>query len=375
MLDFTSGIREKSYYINELESLRGIAMLLVYLFHVYGIQSGNPPADYSLFFSFISSGNTGVTLFFVLSGFLLSTPFIRNLRDNKPFNIGQYYLARSLRILPLYIIAVVVAIVLTGKVDEGIPALFFQYVGFDLFPYSVVWWTLSTEIQFYILLPIIFLTLKHKQFRWLLIPVFAVWLYLYFSLAINTSNHEHSNIIQKSLFGRLPAFIIGMATAYFYVVHPLSWPNQTSTRLIHSVFLTACLFLLGVVLQHASSLGDESSEMIWHQRHTYEALCWAGIMYSLLSLRPLGKFILVNNFLGTLGKLSYAFYLIHVPVLFFLIYPQKSLLGDSAYLSSIYAYLLPTIAFISSLLLSLISYQLIELPFLKAKQRLSSKSK
>jgi len=71
--NFKSGLRGDQYLI-ELECLRGVAILLVFFFHAYGISLGKLVGTGNIFLSYIISGNTGVTLFFVLSGFLLSYP-------------------------------------------------------------------------------------------------------------------------------------------------------------------------------------------------------------------------------------------------------------------------------------------------------------
>ena len=70
-----AGLRSQQAYLPALETLRGIAILLVVLFHYHGILGGPRSPDTSLALRVIAAGNTGVTLFFVLSGFLLARPF------------------------------------------------------------------------------------------------------------------------------------------------------------------------------------------------------------------------------------------------------------------------------------------------------------
>ena len=71
------------------------------------------------------------------------------------------------------------------------------------------------------------------------------------------------------------------------------------------------------------------------------------------------------------GKLSYSIYLVHVPVLFYLIYPTKTAMGSESYLSSMQLYSNPLIALILTMALSYATYRLIEVPFLNLKKRLS----
>ena len=180
--NLNAGIRSGSTYFYELESIRGLAILLVFLFHAYGISTGGKPQETSLLMSFVVMGNTGVTLFFVLSGFLLSLPWLKKIvnPDAAKPGVRNFYVARALRVIPLYYCAVLFSIIVTGNWLVGIKALGFVFVGFENLPYSVVWWTLSTEVQFYLLLPV-FLGLWCSGFagRVVVVAALAAWAYFY----------------------------------------------------------------------------------------------------------------------------------------------------------------------------------------------------
>ena len=72
-----SGIRGAGDYLESVDTLRGWAIVMVFLFHAWGI-SGAPEAVTGdvLLLAFVEAGRTGVTLFFVISGFLLSLPWL-----------------------------------------------------------------------------------------------------------------------------------------------------------------------------------------------------------------------------------------------------------------------------------------------------------
>ena len=82
-----------------------------------------------------------------------------------------------------------------------------------------------------------------------------------------------------------------------------------------------------------------------------------------------GMLVSFHRWVAYIGKLSYSLYLWHVPVLFYLIYPLKGRMGEDYYGSSAF-YLLPVMAFIMSLLVSVLTYRWIELPALNFKRRL-----
>ena len=66
-LELNAGMRGKGGYLFELECVRGLAILLVCLFHAWGVTLGKVEFVVPFWLSYIFAGNTGVTLFFVLS--------------------------------------------------------------------------------------------------------------------------------------------------------------------------------------------------------------------------------------------------------------------------------------------------------------------
>src|SRR6185436_14536009 len=147
--------REEFY---ELDCLRGIAMCLVFGIHAEGIVRWAyvVPADASLWRSFIYGGHTAPTLFFVLSAFLLSRPFLAELRGGRRVNVENYFARRVLRIMPLYVVAVLFAILCTAETATDalhrLPYLVFANAIPGLVapmdPFSGPWWTVCTEVEF-----------------------------------------------------------------------------------------------------------------------------------------------------------------------------------------------------------------------------------
>jgi len=371
-IDLQSGLRG-GHYLLELECLRGIAIGLVFLFHAYGISFGNHAEPTGFLLSFVVHGATGVTLFFVLSGFLLSLPWLNHLKGTRSSapSIKNYAIARALRVLPLYYAAVLFAIVLSGQVLTGLQAATFMFVGFDIFPYSVVWWTLSTEIQFYLALPLFFWALSHNRVsRVGLIVLLAVWLWFYLDTFVlsGQTNGRLSYLQSKSLFGRLPAFAIGIFCAWLYLqLRESKLLQATASRPIASALTALLVYGLGLVLQQVALMGDGKADRLWHIHHSYEALLWGGLILVFVLGRPLGRALVVNRPLAMAGKLSYSLYLVHVPVLFYLIYPYQQTLGKAAYLESHWLFVLPAAGLFLSLVVAAATYRLIEMPGLRLK--------
>ncbi len=378
LINLKAGVRHESTYLHQLESLRGVAILLVFFFHVYGITFGKVEQQPSLLLSFVTGGNTGVTLFFVLSGFLLSLPWLEHFADQRknPPRMINFYVARTLRIVPLYELAVVFSVLMTGAFLTGAKAAAFMFVGFEIFPYSVVWWTLATEVQFYIALPLAFWAWSYNRWtRALLVAALLSWavLYIYLMVLQNLPADNASYFYTKSLFGRLPAFLIGIFAAGLYLKFkrdPDAGSAGLAARGLASAIFVGLVVLLGLLLQAVTTLGDAEAEKSWHIHHTYEAVLWAGMILCLVLARPVAAGVLVNRPLAIVGKLSYSLYLVHVPILFYLIYPIKNELGVVAYQASAQAWLLPLLGLALSLGLSLLTYKCVELPFLNLKKRI-----
>ena len=193
MNESPEGLRTPERYIPQLESLRGWAILLVVAFHYFGIldyfgilggmrgghTSKGLPEISPVWLRVIVAGNTGVTLFFVLSGFLLTQPFIQALKSGTQINIRRFYAARLLRIIPLYYTAVFVAWLVSSNTYSAVKALLFIPVGFDIFPFSMPWWSLSTEMQFYLLLPLVMLAMANTKGRLFLAVCGVAWIGLH----------------------------------------------------------------------------------------------------------------------------------------------------------------------------------------------------
>jgi peptidoglycan/LPS O-acetylase OafA/YrhL len=148
----------------ELDTIRGIAVLLVFFFHGfgfrYGVQglSGFP----RLFVAATLPGWAGVNLFFVLSGFLI-TGILLDTKSNTNY-YRTFYIRRALRILPLYygVLLLLAVLTRTGWVDRHAS---WAYLGLSFFYLSnvtelfgvasqyTVLWSLAVEEHFYLLWP------------------------------------------------------------------------------------------------------------------------------------------------------------------------------------------------------------------------------
>ncbi|QKE65779.1 acyltransferase [Aquipseudomonas campi] len=371
-----AGLRQPGQFIPELESLRGWAILLVVAFHYFGIMTGGTEplaSDSPAWLRVVASGNTGVTLFFVLSGFLLSQPFIASLRGGRSVDIKRFYIARVLRIVPLYYLFVVLAWWSTGNTMGALQAFAFIHVGFSLFPFSVSWWSLCTEMQFYLLLPWLMLLLHFRYGRWLLGLGLLTWgvAHIYYFQQPRWLANPQNWVLQASVFGRGLAFLVGAACASLYAS---SYFHHLVRRqwLVWGILLVLLWALYQLLSLHAQ-LGIMVAPKSLPMYHNIEALLWGGLLLCCVAWRSSLRVVLVNRLLNHFGMLSYSIYLLHVPIQFYAVTWFKAQSNSPLPLDGQLGNVL-LVGFSFALIwgLSFVLYHWFERPMLQLKSRLST---
>ena len=162
--------------ITVLDGVRAFACCSVIAYHINHITNGNHLWEAAnvgpVITAFANAGSYGVTLFFVLSGFLLFMPYAKALLFDAPWpSIRRYYVRRIFRILPGYYISLALLILFTHReylnLDHWRQLLLFITFFMDSShsTYQAIngpFWTLAVEWQFYMILPILAL-----GFRWI----------------------------------------------------------------------------------------------------------------------------------------------------------------------------------------------------------------
>ena len=144
-------------YFNALDGLRAISILMVLLHHV-------PRFQHHLIHTLQENGRYGVSFFFVISGFLICTLFLREERKTGKIDLWKFYGRRALRLLPLYYAALLLQAVMVYALKQYTPEnqeMFREKLPAYLFYYSN-WlasatqgpffcaWSLAVEEQFYL---------------------------------------------------------------------------------------------------------------------------------------------------------------------------------------------------------------------------------
>ncbi len=360
------GLQQPSNYLHELESLRGWAILLVVIFHYAGMIGPDYlwPLNQSETLQALSfAGNTGVSLFFVLSGFLLTRPFLQRLSNDQPLQIGRFFLARALRILPLYLIVVVSTWIITGN-PACLKAMAFIPIGFEVFPFSVPWWSLSTEIQFYIVLPLLIYALSCRRLRFLVLIALFASLIIYAYLLQTTNLLEEFRFLKNSLPDRASAFVGGGVAAWLVAKR-----GEKHLRPVAASFLLLVSLASLIALLHwYGKTGLRQAMIDFPLFHYFEAVLWSIVLFSLIQPRCILKNALCNPLFDWFGRISYSVYLLHVPIIFFLVHPTL-VETKAALVPRIQLPAAVLLSFLTILAASAASYQYIERPFLSFKSR------
>jgi exopolysaccharide production protein ExoZ len=141
--------------LDSLQSLRGMAAMLVVLFHASGMIGSEAYGDRTVFGDFFSWGHSGVQLFFVISGFIILYVYRNDI--GRPETFKKYAIKRFVRIYPVYWVVLVPLIALYFAIPQfgtGAETELSVIVG-SIFlvgtapPILTVAWTLFHEILFY----------------------------------------------------------------------------------------------------------------------------------------------------------------------------------------------------------------------------------
>ena len=366
------------FYQEGLTGLRALAAVWVLLFHVNAfagprILSIHPFGVRVDLHPLMTVGWIGVTIFFVLSGFLLTTHLLAALERDEPRVMRRYFLARLRRVIPAYWAQLAILFAVAFAIGQAAPA-WTRYLPLHLamlhnvseqasFSINSVYWTLPIEFGFYILLPLVVARLADREKSagppWKLLALLyaaalvisITWRYVAFRVA-----GAEVVWLSNQLPGTLDQFVLGAVLAAGW-----RWWRRGRAGAVRPDGLSNALTLAGLAGMLA---------MIYYLDSIY-ATFWAGhpavyVWYSIdavfagmLALGvamggPVARWLFANRVAVFLGTISYSLYLWHYPIVEWL-RPAASQ-GFAMFFA---------IAIPACIAASALSYVLVERPFLK----------
>lgn len=326
----TAGMKDAAQRLKSLDGLRGVAVLCVIVCHFF--PRPVDPADplVRLYTGFVVFGYSGVDLFFVLSGFLITGILVANRGEQRYF--VPFYARRILRIWPLYFLLCFVAIVVIPAVpafatynyfrgDFGSSAYYWLFLNnfhyllpVRAYSFLAVCWSLAIEEQFYLVWPLLIWFISPRRLFYMNLVVVIVA-----ALLRNVLYHGFGipgEALYYDTFTHLDGLALGSLIA-------IAWADpQTYERTLNFLSLqlavtapALALVVMYSVLFPKVGLGQPNElpyqPLILTVGDTLTALFYGGILVRCVSSAQIG--ILIHPALLRVGKYSYAMYLLHIP--------------------------------------------------------------
>jgi len=290
-------------HFSQLDGLRGVAILMVFVFHAFKAN---------LLWM-------GVDLFFVLSGFLITGILLKDKGKSARDYFGAFYVRRAKRILPAYVVILILSALIFGV---GWLHYWYLYLGgmnvlvpmglnhLDVHPF----WSLAVEEQFYLLWPMAVFFLPRKELAllaWtllLLAPVLRLLCAPLFASGYAT---------YMLLPFRMDTLAAGALLAIYWPDLHRKLNSQASRRSeyrkIAGVALAVSL-ALALVLNSCGFLPSSGSGI--GKSLLLESTLAITISLFALAMFEVGKSALNSRILVGLGRISYSFYLFHMTALY-----------------------------------------------------------
>ena len=339
----------KLAYRPEIDGLRAIAVGAVILYHaqitIFGQQA-------------FKGGFIGVDIFFVISGYLITSIILKELITTGSFSFKYFYERRIRRILPALLLVMLVSLPFAWM--YFIPSSFIDFsksilysLGFSsnfYFHYSgqgygaidgllkpfLHTWSLSVEEQFYILFPIVLL-ITFKYFRKYLIHILILGFIISLGLA-EWSSRNYPSVSFYFLHTRMWELLAGSILAYFEI----TLGHRSNQRTLNLILPGIGLILIGHSIIY---FNDKMVHPSFYTLSPIIGVCL--IIWFSNSNEIITKILSTKLFVG-IGLISYSLYLWHYPIFAFartINFSQgdiskKILIGITALIVSILSYLL-----------------------------------
>ena len=334
---------DQKNYIPALTGVRAMAAYLVFISHFAYIFDGGFP---QIIRRFLGEFHIGVSIFFVLSGFLITFRYYEKFHLTADW-FKQYLKNRVARIYPMYFLLTIGAFVYYFITkDESITkgsgnpiALMFLNITFVRGFFYQFWdtgiaqgWSLTVEECFYFSAPIIFLIAKRYGRLYLqpiVITLFAVLMVLIFR---NVNWHgffgNFTFVMLFTFFGRCFEFFVGVQLARYVLKNGFTRTNKVNFTYSGFTLIFVCVFIMALQTPLPSwGAGLESPIGIITNNYLL-CIAVALFFYGILTESTLFKKLLATHFVELLGKSSYIFYLIHLGWIYNLLLKGLNSLND-----------------------------------------------
>ena len=347
----------KLTYRPEIDGLRAIAVGAVIIYHAQITFLGH---------QIFKGGFIGVDIFFVISGYLITSIILKELVTTGSFSFKYFYQRRLKRILPILLFVILSSLPIAwmyllpnSLVDFSKSALYSLgfssnfYFHFSGLEYAVDklknpllhTWSLSVEEQYYIIFPVILL-ITFKYFKKYLIHILTAGFFISLGIA-EFSSRNYPSASFYFLHTRMWELLAGSLMAYFEITRGY----RSKIKILNLILPFIGIVLIG----HSILIFDD--EMFHPSFYTLSPIIGSFLIIWFSNKDELITKILSSKLFVGIGLISYSLYLWHYPIFVFV--AKLELSEDNIFKKILIA--------LTILILSIFSYYLIEKPFRRKK--------
>lgn len=317
-----------NHYWPELDGIRTLAFLLVFISHVGALPEVNLlhplVTGYNLL---VKWGWIGVDLFLVLSGFLITILLLIERKTYGTIALKYFLIRRMLRIWPLYYLVLVLGVLILPAfhwMDIGFYSQAFRimvetyllpYIFFlgnialsvkiiAISPMIVSLWTASMEEQFYLI--------WGSMLRWIsktmhLIAIIIILLFVAIITRFYLQAHSTSHTpYYYNTITHMDSLLVGSLAAFCWVRF------EEIIKSLSNILLALSLIIITSIVIYLPPIFDNQPSIVFAM--TTISIAWTFFLLSVLSTPWLQK-IFSLRYIAKLGKITYGMYLLHYPIL------------------------------------------------------------